>query len=291
MDKKENLTEQQKEILEKLVQVTNEQVKPMMEAFKPMTEAFEKLNERLEPMRKIGEALSEAFEDVGELVETDPIFKLIWTIVHGDYEALRKLVLDYYLYNHNLSYSERERVSQQLTKLDIQSISENTILIWAKEFPIPYLRYYLTLSPEERKKKVTSIMGSECRKELLGEISREGTIPYEEVEEFLPANDEEPAYLDIPKMGPIPTEAIEDLLAIVIKQDDSSSNLLRAILNPKEIALLRDMQNGFAQGFDFSLKKGHSFRQYWGKDYPKKIKALERVIKKITEYYKRQYHS
>ena len=48
-------------------------------------------------------------------------------------------------------------------------------------------------------------------------------------------------------------------------------------LTPKEIALLNELNDMVSKGYSRDSKQGLSFKEYWGKDYDRKIKMLQRL--------------
>jgi hypothetical protein len=48
-------------------------------------------------------------------------------------------------------------------------------------------------------------------------------------------------------------------------------------LTPKEIALLNELNDMATKGYNRDSKQGLSFREYWGRDYDRKIKMLQRL--------------
>lgn len=52
-------------------------------------------------------------------------------------------------------------------------------------------------------------------------------------------------------------------------------------LNCKEQRLLQDVRQGLEEGYEFDSRTGMSFKQYWGKDYPRKIKEWGRLKPKL----------
>jgi len=54
-------------------------------------------------------------------------------------------------------------------------------------------------------------------------------------------------------------------------------------LKPKELLLIEDMLEATNKGFALYSKQGLSLRQYWGKDYDRKIKAFNRLRGKLKK--------
>lgn len=65
--------------------------------------------------------------------------------------------------------------------------------------------------------------------------------------------------------------------------DLSSPRLDFDRLTPREREVVEDVKQALAEGYSFDSKTGGSFRQKWGKDYAKKIKAWNRAKAKLRE--------
>ncbi|MGA2158494.1 MAG: hypothetical protein ABSG90_04675 [Dehalococcoidia bacterium] len=63
--------------------------------------------------------------------------------------------------------------------------------------------------------------------------------------------------------------------------DFKSLDLDTGKLTPTELRVLSDVLQGFKDGYEFDSKRGLSFRQRWGKDYDKNIKAYNRAKTKL----------
>ena len=58
-------------------------------------------------------------------------------------------------------------------------------------------------------------------------------------------------------------------------------NLLTDELTPRELWVLKDVYQGLNDGYRFASKQDNSFRDRWGKDYDKNIKAFNRMKVKL----------
>lgn len=54
-------------------------------------------------------------------------------------------------------------------------------------------------------------------------------------------------------------------------------------LTPRELWVLKDVYQGLNDGYSFASKQGSSFRDRWGKDYDKNIKAFNRMKVKLKK--------
>jgi len=52
-------------------------------------------------------------------------------------------------------------------------------------------------------------------------------------------------------------------------------------LAPRELSIVEDVLRGYDEGYDFASKQGLSFKQRWGKDYERNIKAFKRAKDKL----------
>ncbi len=59
-------------------------------------------------------------------------------------------------------------------------------------------------------------------------------------------------------------------------------NLNLSELTPTELMVFNEVYTAIEQGFEFDSKKGESFRQYWGNDYEKKMRAWRRAKDKLN---------
>ena len=54
-------------------------------------------------------------------------------------------------------------------------------------------------------------------------------------------------------------------------------------LTPRERWVMQDVYQGLQEGCDFDSKLGGSFKERWGKDYDRNIKAYNRAKKKLKQ--------
>jgi hypothetical protein len=84
-------------------------------------------------------------------------------------------------------------------------------------------------------------------------------------------------------------EEFIDSLAIPVdspEQEDATLESLGLKLDipaPKELLVLRDILQGIKEGYSFDSKKDGSFKQRWGKNYEKNVKAWQRAKAKLRK--------
>ena len=247
-----------------------------------MEDACNALFERIKEISRQAALAIEKLKETEKIMDSDPVLGLLHAICDDDVEALSQLVSKYRLHNRNLSYFERDKVRQQLPKqpgIDnpnefhdpIIEIAYSAVLIWLSTFPLNYSAYF-SLPQEKREKIMASIMSRECRSELLGEIS--GLKKQMSIEEY-----EEYAQYRLKKGFPLE----EYRLATYDNQPEDTSLDLEKLgfdintLTKGKIRILYDEHNAYNQGVEGGSKQGRSRRQYWGKDYAKNMKMLERL--------------
>jgi hypothetical protein len=208
------------------------------------------------------------------MISQDPILSLC---EKGDEQAISQLVKEYYLASRNLSLTDRERVREELPRNEIHDIACSAVYIWLGTFSLNYSAYF-NLPEKERQGILLKIVGKACRRELLQEI---GEHPYSK----------EPLRLEEDGSGTFATNyegnkkfPLIDVLSENIEPIDFKDlSLDLDELTPKELWIVKDVFQGFSEGYEFSDKLGWSFRERWGKDYEKNIKAWNRVITKLKK--------
>jgi hypothetical protein len=84
-------------------------------------------------------------------------------------------------------------------------------------------------------------------------------------------------------------EEFIDSLAIPVDSPDQEDATLESlglkldILAPTELLIVRDVLRGYEEGYSFDSKKDGSFKQRWGEDYEKNMKAWQRAKAKLRK--------
>ncbi len=263
-----------------------------------LEDALNALSKRMKEISRLAASALENLKKIEMMIDSDPILRLLYAICDDDIEALNQIVSKYHLDKRNLSDFERELVRQQLPKqpgIDnpnefhdpIIEIAYSAVLIWLSTFSLNYSAYF-SLPQGKREKILVGIMARACHKQFTaGEFidpRKRADITPEELGQGYD-EDDEGKNRSIKRIesqawksgtGQLPWATYDnppedDLL------DMSKLGLDIDTLTPKEIALLYDALKATNQGVEVGSNQGYSLRQYWGKEYTKNIKMLERI--------------
>lgn len=229
-----------------------------------------------------------AIQRIATVIREDELLSLCYKAMQDDPKAIKQLVNSYHLENRSLSYTERERLSNTLQTKDLYAIAHSAVYVWLRDHSpnlkkIAYLNDFslpqLAAMPMEKRQKMLLRGASRmCRKTLLSEIGE-----HPDSKEPLRLEEDGSGTFAIDYEGNKKFPLINVLSENIEPIDLKGLSLDLDKLTPKELWIVKDVLQGFDEGYDFSSKLGRSFRERWDKDYEKNIKSWNRVKTKLKK--------